>query len=493
VLVTAAFAAAVIPGSALTLRALEADLRDGLRLGASTVLTDYVDAIVGEALTVGVVGDDQGMRFVYLDDEGREISELAYLNLLYGGDGGFEQLAETVIDGQTVIVELGGLLEELDDDSMVGGEIVVTESFGAIPVEAVELDPVSDARFSSVGPIDLGDEVVAVGQTVTLADGTEVTVAVSSPLVLVADGMETIVQATFLLVPLLIVAVAAMTWMATTRALAPIDRVTRRARAITAERLSERLPVPPTNDEVRALVDTVNEMLARLEGSQQQQRRLIADASHELRSPVAASRAQLEVALSIGSAGATPVDWETTAKTVLVEQEQLSELVDGLLALSRLDESGVDPVGLVDVVELVGRESSRPRMPKPVVVVRPGLDGRVRGDETLLLRAVRNVVDNAARFAKDRVEIGVERTTGSVRIVVDDDGDGVAEADRERIFERFTRLEESRTRDAGGAGLGLAITRTVVEAHGGTVTCAASPLGGARFTLELPARPPEGD
>jgi signal transduction histidine kinase len=481
VLVTGAFAMVAIPGARLALQELESDLEEGLRLGAESVLTDYVDSIVGEAFTVGTVDDDEAVRFVYFDEAGEEISELDYFSVVFGSvDGAITSFGETVVDGEGSILDEGLIL---DDDLAEIGEVSTVPVF----VDDIEFDPLAGAELSEITTLYVDDAAVAVGQAITLADGTVVTVGVSSPLSTIDQGMSAIRRVTWTLVPALVVLVAAVSWLATTRALAPIDRVTRRAQAISADDLSERLPVPATDDEVHALVVTVNDMLGRLENAQRQQRRLIADASHELRSPVAASRAQLEVALSIGASSPQAVDWEATAKTVLSEQEQLTELVEDLMALSRLDESGLATPHPVDVVAAVGREAERPRQPPPNLHLRPGLQAQIAGDEAMLRRAIRNLLDNAGRFAVERIDVTVERTTGSVRIVVDDDGPGVPTDDRERIFERFTRLDQSRTRSGGGSGLGLAIVRTVAEAHGGFATCDQSPWGGARFTIELPA------
>ena len=231
----------------------------------------------------------------------------------------------------------------------------------------------------------------------------------------------------------------------------------------------------------RALIPT----LARLEESQARQRRFVADASHELRSPLAIIRQHAEVAL----AHPERTDTERLARTVLSEDVRMQGLVDDLLLLARADEavSSVrrQPVDLDDVVFEVAaglRQSSPLRVETTAVSA-----GRVAGDLGQLQRMVQNLADNAARHARATIAFVLrEDPSGTTYLCVDDDGPGIPEADRKRIFERFVRLDGARARDAGGSGLGLAIVAEIVAAHGGTVTVGTSPLGGARFEVALP-------
>jgi signal transduction histidine kinase len=328
--------------------------------------------------------------------------------------------------------------------------------------------------------VDRGDGVVAVAQTFELGDGTQLRVGVSSPLQPVTDGLDALRALLWIGIPLLTAAVAVITWLAATRALRPVHAITVQAQAISASNLADRVPVPASRDEVHDLATTVNEMLGRLDTSHRRQRQFVADASHELRSPVAASRVQLEVALANPDAA----DWPTTAEAVLTEQRQLGRLVDDLLALGRLDEDGIGTTVDVDFDELVVQEAARSqRVPVVVVACEPV---RLLANPQLLTRVVRNVIDNAARHAATEVRVELRASAGRAELTVDDDGHGVAPAERERIFERFTRLDEARTRNDGGAGLGLAIAREVARAHGGDVICEAAPMGGARLVVTLP-------
>jgi signal transduction histidine kinase len=264
------------------------------------------------------------------------------------------------------------------------------------------------------------------------------------------------------------------------RTLRPVHLITRRTRSITDANLSERVPVPESRDDIAELATTMNAMLARLDHAQRRQREFVADASHELRSPIAASVTQLEVAL----AHPTGSSWEATAAAVLDEQTQLGHLVDDLLALSQLDEQGVGAIAPLDLCELVVDELARPH-PRPIDAT---IAARVlvEGNRAHLTRAIRNVVDNACDHAASAVGVSVSYVGDRPTIQVDDDGPGIPAEQRSRVFDRFARLDEPRSRNNGGAGLGLAIVREVVVAHGGAVTCTDSPAGGARITLDFP-------
>ncbi|HEY4727774.1 MAG TPA: ATP-binding protein, partial [Actinomycetes bacterium] len=236
---------------------------------------------------------------------------------------------------------------------------------------------------------------------------------------------------------------------------------------------------------------TMNRMLGRLEQAQARQRRLVADASHELRSPVAAIRQHAEVAL------AHP-DRTTTAElaaTVLAEDLRLQRLAEDLLLLTRADEHTLAlhrrPVDLDD---LVFDEARRLRASTGLRVDTTAVSaGRVDGDAAGLRRVLRNLGDNAARHAAGRLAFSLAEADGLVLLGVDDDGPGIPEADRRRVLERFVRLDDARARDDGGSGLGLAIVAELATAHGGTVAVAPSALGGARVEVTLPRLADPGD
>ncbi|MFJ5269421.1 sensor histidine kinase [Streptomyces sp. NPDC088358] len=274
--------------------------------------------------------------------------------------------------------------------------------------------------------------------------------------------------------PLLLAVVAAVTWRVTRRALRPVEGIRSEMAAITAsEDLARRVPVPDTQDEVAGLARTTNETLAALETSVERQRRFVADASHELRNPIASLRTQLEV----GAAHPELLDVTGAVEDTV----RLQRLAADLLLLARLD-AGERPSGTrFDLAALAREEVSR----RPGVTVE-GASAEVVGSRGQMARLLGNLLDNARRHARSRVAVAL-RTEGPWAVLeVADDGAGVPAADRERIFERFVRLDEARSRDDGGAGLGLAIARDVALRHGGTLTVGEARGGGALFTLRLP-------
>ncbi len=297
--------------------------------------------------------------------------------------------------------------------------------------------------------------------------------------------------------PLLLATMAALSWVVIGAALRPVEALSRGAEAVTAHRTGARLPVPAADDEIHRLAVTLNGMLARLQAANERQREFVADAAHELRSPLTSARTQLEVGLRHGQSND---EWTQTARGVLADTGRMARLVDDLLVLARLDagpDVAVAPVDLHEMAAAVVERYDDARVP---VVVESAGDGelRVRGDHEALSRVLVNLVDNAVRFADSRVVVGLAASGDEATVSVVDDGPGVPEADRERVFERFTRLDESRARgaDDSGAGLGLAIARSIVVSHGGTITLAAagggdgSPARGLAAVVRLPRTQP---
>jgi signal transduction histidine kinase len=313
--------------------------------------------------------------------------------------------------------------------------------------------------------------------------GTEYVVAVAASLEEVEDSTAALVPPLLVGLPMVLLVVGGTTWLVATQALSPVDRIRREVEQITDERLDRRVPEPASRDEIHRLARTMNQMLGRLETSRDRQRQFVADASHELRSPLASIRQSAEVART--HPGAMPEG--ELADVVLEEAVRMQRLIEQLLLLTRADEGALARDRHdVDIDDIALTEGARLRRTGVVVDASAVGAGRVRGDAAALGQVVRNLVDNAARHAAGRVALTVAQTGSTLRLTVDDDGPGVPEADRERIFERFVRLDEARARDAGGSGLGLAIVREIVMAHGGSVAVADSDLGGARFVVTLP-------
>jgi signal transduction histidine kinase len=298
----------------------------------------------------------------------------------------------------------------------------------------------------------------------------------------VDDTINSITDALLIGFPALVLLVGLLAWYLAGRALRPVEAIRSEAASITGTTIHRRVPVPESGDEVSRLAVTMNEMLDRLEDAATRQRRFVSDASHELRSPVASIRTQLEVALRRPDRE----DWAVIAQRVLAEDERLEQAVADLVELARLDEAdAITDFVEVDVDEIVFEECARERA-VPVDTTRVS-GGRVLGRRDALARVVRNLIDNAARHAESNVVVSLSDADGTVELVVADDGPGIPPEDRERVFERFTRLDEGRARDAGGMGLGLAVVKSTVERHRGTVEIDDNPPHGARFVIRLPA------
>jgi signal transduction histidine kinase len=269
------------------------------------------------------------------------------------------------------------------------------------------------------------------------------------------------------LLPLFLALLGVVAWRVIGSALRPVETLRQGAQRIgAAADPTERLPVPPTSDEVSALAATLNEMLGRLESAGAQQRSFVADAAHELRSPLASMRTQLEVAARVGEGGDLPDE-------LLPEVARLSALVEDLLVLAR---SGADgsraearELSVARVVADTERRYASARVPVRAQSSSAARDATIQSRAEDLTRAVGNLVDNAVRHAAQRVTVSWERHDNTVWLVVTDDGHGIPEADRERVFDRFARLDEARDRDSGGSGLGLAITRELLGRNGARV------------------------
>jgi signal transduction histidine kinase len=273
----------------------------------------------------------------------------------------------------------------------------------------------------------------------------------------------------------------------TGRALRPVERIRREVEDISGSELDRRVPEPGTGDEIEALAVTMNRMLARIEQATEQQRRFTADASHELRSPLTSMATQIDVDL----AHPETTDWPATAMSLRAETNRMQELVDDLLLLARTGDGGAPrSTGVVALDDLVFEAIAR-LDGDPEVSVSSDRVGRidVAGDGGQLDRLLVNLVVNARRHAQQTVEIGATAAGGTAVLTVDDDGPGIDPAHRERVFERFVRLDEARARDTGGSGLGLALCAEITRLHGGSITIEDSHLGGARFVVALPTSP----
>jgi len=310
------------------------------------------------------------------------------------------------------------------------------------------------------------------------------TIVVALSLAPVDEAVQSARSLLFQVLPAALLLTALVTWLGVGRALAPVERIRRGVAEIGGGDLSMRVPLPAARDEVHRLAETMNSMLDRLETSAGRQRRFVADASHELRSPLANMQASLEVALARRDLDL----WQETGQDLQGEYDRMQHLVEDLLLLARLD--GRIPLAHdeVDLDDVVHEEAERLRRHAAVrvhVVPLPAL--RVRGDGARLAQVVGNLADNAARHAATTVSLSLRRDGDWAVVQVADDGPGVPLEHHIRIFERFTRLDQARARDSGGSGLGLAISREIAQAHGGTLNLLPGGAeSGAVFELRLP-------
>ena len=308
------------------------------------------------------------------------------------------------------------------------------------------------------------------------------TVLIAQSLGAADHAVALVERSLFAALPVLALLVGVMVWFLTGLALRPVEQIRREVDELSASDLHRRVREPMVTDELGRLARTMNALLARLETSNDRQRRLVADVSHELRNPLAALRAQLEVA----SAHPGPATQGLLAGSI-TDVNRMSQLVEDLLTLARLDD-GMLPVRAtdVDLDDLALRQAERLRLHGKVQVSVRGVSvARLRGDEAQLMRVVANLADNAERYAKHLVQFTVTRQADTLDLIVSDDGPGIPSAERERVFERFTRLDSARAYQDSGAGLGLAIVREIVAAHGGRVWVEnAAP--GSRFIVRLP-------
>jgi signal transduction histidine kinase len=350
--------------------------------------------------------------------------------------------------------------------------------------------PPTEPRIATVDglPIAPSESFRVVALTTATPDG-PYTVYAASELRLVHRSDAALRRWLVLGGPPFLALVAIVSWLIADRALRRVEGIRAEVDEIIPEALHRRVPEPPGDDEITRLTRTMNEMLDRLQLAGERQRRFVADASHELKSPLAAVQADLEVAL----AHPATADWPATAARLLAEGERMEQLVADLLFLAQCDEGDFSsltaPAERVDIDQVVADEVARlgGRWTVPVEVehvVPAGQALVVTGRREHLARAVRNLLENAARHARRHVSVCLRSEGAEVELVVADDGPGIDPADRGRVFDRFTRLDDARGRDEGGTGLGLPIAREIVEAHGGRISIGDGP--GGRLVLRLP-------
>ena len=274
------------------------------------------------------------------------------------------------------------------------------------------------------------------------------------------------------------------------RALSPIDGLTRAARRISAEDLSQRLDMRVPDDEVGRLARTFDEMIARLDDAFRRQRQFTADASHELRTPLTAIKGQTEVALQKDR---DPEEYRSVLRNVNLEVDRMIRLVSSLLMLARADAQQVplarESISLGGVIGDAADQVRSAADSKGVLIrVRNGRETRLTADQDLLLQLMLNLLDNAVKHTPSggSIDVSWRIEDGSAQVVVSDEGPGIASEHLPHIFDRFYRVDKARSRDGGGVGLGLSICRWIAQAHGGSIEAGNAPGRGATFKVHLP-------
>ncbi|HUG86847.1 MAG TPA: HAMP domain-containing sensor histidine kinase [Euzebya sp.] len=449
------------------------------RLGSVRALTTLVaTAVVAVVLVAAVAGlalaVEQALTERIRGQAQAQVDQV--VQRLAAGDSPEEALQSTRRAAAPAQATVPTQVEILDHE----GHPVVGSGFFTMPgVEGVTTtgapweDPVV-----KVGSVDL-----AVAQRSIEIGGRLLLVVAASPLAEVVHSVNAIIRLSMLGIPLITMLVGLVTWTATGQTLRPIERLRTEVEDVSSQTLDRRVEVPGTDDEVARLAHTMNGLLERLEDASARQREFVSDAAHELRSPVAAIRTELEVTLAHPSSSG----WRDVAIGVLSETGRIERLVADLLLLARLDEGAGQMDERVDI-GLAVRDAAGHVVAGHVQVdldVASGLLVRGRADD--IASVMRNLLDNAARHASGHVGVSARQDDGSVIVRVDDDGPGIPPADRRRVFERFARLQHARSRADGGVGLGLAVVDRVVRHHGGSVVVTDSPFGGARFEVTMPA------
>ena len=351
--------------------------------------------------------------------------------------------------------------------------------------------PLTPGQRTTVDGATIGDDPTEYRTTVigVASPAGPVTIAVAAAEGPITDVVVTVAILFTSVFPLILVVLAAATYFFVGRTLRPVERIRTEVAAITSTDLSRRVSEPHTGDEIDRLAGTMNQMLHRLQVASDAQLRFVGDASHELRSPLVTLVGLLDLARVRGEA----IDHATIDTILFPEATRLQMMVDDLLILARSDERGI-PLrrSAVDVDDIVADEARRLSRLDTTTTVTAHIDAvQVRGDRDMLIRAVRNITDNALRHAHSAVDITVrsDRTTQSCTVTVVDDGPGIPARDRDRVLDRFVRLDADRARSRGGSGLGLAIVDEIVRAHHGQVSIADAPTGGAAVTITLPLEP----
>ena len=390
-----------------------------------------------------------------------------------------DQPAGTVLPGEGDRED--SFLQLLDPN---GSVVASSANMAALPAVAPALVPRASPIWRTVAHVRLSSYDYRIyARPVSSAPGAR-TLLVGKNVDDVQESVSVLKTSLAVSIPIVLALLAAMLWWLTGRVLLPVEAIRSEVASISSPELHRRVPVQSRDDEISRLARTMNAMLERVQEATDRQRQFVADASHELRSPLTRIRSALEVSLAHPTA-APPED---SYRELLADTIELQQLVDDLLFLAR-SESGVlpRPDTTVDLDDIVLEQASRLRARGQVQTdVHAVSAGRVTGDPHQLARAIANLASNAERYATTTVAFELHQSAGQTVLAITDDGPGIPEDQRQAVFSRFTRVDPSRSREADGAGLGLAIVRDIVTRHRGTVVITGAHPTGARVVMSFP-------
>jgi signal transduction histidine kinase len=379
----------------------------------------------------------------------------------------------------TAALRSEGDLEDSFVQIIDGNGLVIgtTTNAASLPAMTSPLGPEFTQVFRRVSAPPLSDHEFRI--LARPVPSTMTTLVVAKNLDDLTESVRTLMLSLAISIPVAVSLLAAVVWWLMGRALAPVEAVRAEVAGMHGADLHRRVPVRNNDDEISRLAATMNALLERVEQATNRQREFVADASHELRGPLTRIRSLLEVSIA-HPASAKP---QATYRSVLSDVTKLQQLVDDLLFLAR-SESGRQEVSDVDLDDLVLDQVRELRARGRVRVDTSAVSAaRVRGDANQLKRAISNLASNAERHAATTITFELREYDGQSELVVADDGPGIPEEQRDAVLQRFTRLDDARSRDSGGAGLGLAIVHDIVARHSGTVSIGTSETGGARMIL----------
>ena len=446
-----------------------------MRWSVRTRATASTTAIVGATLIVAAVGA-VGLRHRALlnDVDSRAQNRL-------------DDVASLAKQGQLPTTLAGAPEDSTLAQVVAGGSVIAQSPQISARSLLARFEPSGNATSTRTvhrAPVTGGGSFRIAARRVMTSRGSVVVYA-AAPLESATESVRALEFGLGVAVAALNLLIATATWWTVGRALRPVENIRRKVDEISDSELHRRVPEPATGDEIQRLAETMNTMLERLEHATLRQRSFVSDAAHELRSPIASIRAETEIA----AAHPEVIDADAALTRISSTVHQMETLVEDLLVLATSDEQGRSRATDVDLDEIVVQQLETARATATARIDSPAIDAaRIDGHRDHLRRVVANVLDNATRHAQFVVVVELRVRDSVAELTITDDGPGIPRELREYVFDRFARIDDARSRARGGAGLGLAIARTVVENHDGTIRIDDTPSG-TRVVIRLPLQP----